>query len=292
MEMLNSPIVGGGSSKAMGKHEWAGGSSVWQEAIIAFWDPVAGDTLFNATQTQDSAAKGANMLQRAAILSATVDGNLLSVTITNTTGHKLPTGYAEGRRMWIQVQGLITSTEVYSSGAPIENGGIHEVEEAKVYEIKLGLTEAHAQDIARPELAGEGFHFILNNTVFKDNRIPPRGFTNATYATKTMQPVGHSYADGQFWDKTLYTLPAGTNKVIVTLNFQSASDEYLDFLELEANDPVPDAVVGSPVNWGQVVGQLRTQFHLDRPVIMAEVTVDIPGGVQDPTEYLFVPLIP
>ena len=29
-----------------------------------------------------------------------------SVKVTNLTGHKLPTGYPEGRRMWVQIEAL------------------------------------------------------------------------------------------------------------------------------------------------------------------------------------------
>ena len=28
----------------------------------------------------------------------------LAIKVTNLTGHKLPTGYSEGRRMWLNVQ--------------------------------------------------------------------------------------------------------------------------------------------------------------------------------------------
>jgi Xaa-Pro aminopeptidase len=49
-----------------------------------------------------------------------------------------------------------------------------------VYEIKQGLTPELAAALGKDP--GESFHFVLNNTTVKDNRIPPRGFTNAAYA--------------------------------------------------------------------------------------------------------------
>jgi hypothetical protein len=97
-----------------------------------------------------------------------------------------------------------------------------------------------------------------------------------------MQPVGYSYADDQYWDTTIYTLPAGTTQVEVTLFFQIASGEYLDFLEEKADVLVPDGVVGAPVNWGKEVGELRDIYQLDEPVIMASATLNIPApGVQN-----------
>ena len=104
-----------------------------------------------------------------------------------------------------------------------------------------------------------------------------------------MEPVGYSYSDGQYWDITEYILPPGTLKVEVTLLFQAASGEYLDFLEQAANVAVPDAVVGQPVNWGQVVGSLRDQHNLDEPVVMASASLNIPGGV--PGKYIYMPLV-
>ena len=111
----------------------------------------------------------------------------------------------------------------------------------------------------------------------KDNRIPPRGFTNAELAGRAMQTVGYAYPDGQYWDETVYTLPAGVTKVEVTLFYQTASGEYLDFLEQEANVSVNDGVVGQAVNWGQVVGDLRDSADLDRAVPMAVATLNTQG---------------
>jgi hypothetical protein len=144
----------------------------------------------------------------------------------------------------------------------------------KKYEIKLGLSDAHAQAIGRPEIAGEGFHFILNNKVFGDNRIPPRGFSNAAFATRDMQPVGASYADGQYWDTTYYPIHPEADSISVRLMYQTASSEYLDFLASEANFSVSDAVRGA-TNWGQIVDTLRDQ-NIGKPVVMAAKNLFIP----------------
>ncbi len=130
------------------------------------------------------------------------------------------------------------------------------------------------QAIGRPELAGEGFHIILNNKVFKDNRIPPRGFTNAAFATRDMQPVGVAYADGQYWDTTYYPIHPEADSISVRLMYQTASSEYLDFLASEANVAVSDAVRGN-TNWGQIVDGLRDQ-NIGKPVVIAAKNVFIP----------------
>ena len=77
------------------------------------------------------------------------------------------------------------------------------------------------------------FHFVLNNTVYKDNRIPSRGFTNANYEAIQSPVVGYSYPDGQYWDNTQYSLPINTYRVEVTLNYQTTSKELIEFLRDE-----------------------------------------------------------
>lgn len=133
-----------------------------------------GGHAFDATQTAVNKTLSLNLLKRAAQLDVAIVNGQLEVKIANNSGHKLPSGYAEGRRMWIEIYQLRSTTPVFTSGlmsgviGPLINDPY-----LKKYEIKLGLSDAHAQTIGRPELAGEGFHIMLNNKVFKDNRIPP-----------------------------------------------------------------------------------------------------------------------
>jgi hypothetical protein len=189
--------------------------------------------------------------------------------------------------MWLHVSAFDASHNLIGEwGRPTSDGRI--VKPGRVYEIKLGLTDGHANSINRPELAGEGFHFILNNKVFKDNRIPPRGWKKTVYETKNILPVGATYAEGAFTAAEEFNLPAGTVQVSIDLLFQAESGEYLDFLEQNANFPVADLVVGQPVNWGQTVGTLRDNLDLDKAVVMRNTIVDIPGGTQG---SLYLPAI-
>jgi hypothetical protein len=150
--------------------------------------------------------------------------------VINESGHKLPTGYAEGRRMWLTVRAFAADgRQVYMSGAYNSTTGVLAQDpDLKVYEVKQGITPELAAELG--EAPGESFHFVLNNTVIKDNRIPPRGFTVAAFDTMGLQPVGAVYADGQFWDETVYALPADAVAVTAVLYYQTASREYVDFL--------------------------------------------------------------
>ncbi|MCL4862688.1 MAG: hypothetical protein KJZ93_24965, partial [Caldilineaceae bacterium] len=275
MPMVSSPLVNGGPQRTVGLHQWAGGSATWQDGIVKVWENVAADTGFNKTQTTIDKTLGAEMLQRAAQLDVAIVNGQLEVKITNNTGHKLPTGYAEGRRMWIEIYQLRGATPVFTSGLMAGVvGPLIDDPYLKKYEIKLGLTDAHAQNIGRPEIAGEGFHFILNNEVVVDSRIPPRGFSNAAFAARDMQPVGVSYADGQYWDTTYYPIHPEADSISVRLMYQTATLEYLDFLASEANFIVSDAVRGD-TNWGQIIADLRDQ-NIGKPVGMAAKHLFIP----------------
>jgi hypothetical protein len=173
------------------------------------------------------------MLQNAADMELAQVEDDLMVTITNNTGHKLPTGYPEGRRMWINVKFYDDQMNlVFESGAyDAQTGVLSHDEEVKIYDVEPGLDEVTAPIVGVEP--GPSFHFVLNNKVFKDNRIPPRGFTNANFEAFGGGYVGYSYADGQYWDDTFYDVPAGATSAEVTLYYQTTSKEFVEFLRDE-----------------------------------------------------------
>ncbi|MEZ4680987.1 MAG: choice-of-anchor Q domain-containing protein [Caldilineaceae bacterium] len=275
MPMTSSPIANGGPMRTLGDHQWLGANTSWQDAIVDIWKDVAADTRFDETQTAINKTRSQEFVQHAADLDVAVVNGQLEVKITNNTGHKLPTGYGEGRRMWIEIYELRGATPVFTSGLMAGVvGPLIDDPYLKKYEIKLGLSDDHAAAIGRPELAGEGFHIVLNNQIFKDNRIPPRGFTNAAFAARDMQPVGVTYADGQYWDTTYYPLHPEADQISVRLMYQTASSEYLDFLASEANFDVGDAVRGT-TNWGALIADQRGK-NVGKPVVMAATHLFIP----------------
>ena len=107
-------------------------------------------------------------------------------------------------------------------------GSIVNPQDTKVYEIKLGIDAAQAALTGLP--VGETFHFALSNTIEKDNRIPPRGYSNSVAAQNQTTPVGASYLDGQHWDDTIFDIPVCAAQAVVTVYYQLVSDEYITFL--------------------------------------------------------------
>jgi uncharacterized repeat protein (TIGR01451 family) len=183
---------------------------------------------------QDTMLQSQQMLRKAATLTVTLvasdTAKIATVRVTNQTGHKLPTGYPEGRQVWLNLKAFDEDgNQLYESGAyDPTTGQLLRDADAKVYEIKQGITPELATLLQKP--AGASFHFVLNNTVVKDNRIPPRGYRQRLFDQPGLRPVGVTYADEQYWDDTVYILPLETVRVFATLYYQTASRQYIDFL--------------------------------------------------------------
>lgn len=246
----------GSRSGQLAVHEFVGGNT-WMLKII--------DTLYG-TQIQRSEAIQRAMTwaeelltQRSATIALEIDplpaGHAMlqaRVRVTNLAGHKLPTGYGEGRRMWLHV--VVRDADnvvVYENGAWDAGTGVLAMSPApKIYEVLQGIWDEGA-GLCRTEDGGgrKLFHFALNNCVAKDNRIPPRGFRPATANDpngEDLRPVGYSYPETLpgsgvlvHHDDTAYAIPVPASavrplQVQATLRYQVASKDYIDFLRDEA----------------------------------------------------------
>ena len=171
------------------------------------------------------------LLKTAAKLELTFAGEQrATLRITNLTGHKLPTGYPEGRRMWVHAEfadadgRMISQIGQYGEkkdtlfGNPVAVPTLLDAEATRVYESLPGLSDEQAAKHGKP--AGASFHFVLNDVIVKDNRIPPKGFNNHSFAEHQCEPIAATYADGQHWDDVKLALPAGTVNVHVRLMYQ------------------------------------------------------------------------
>jgi flagellar hook capping protein FlgD/Big-like domain-containing protein/cytochrome c554/c'-like protein len=206
-------------------HDLMGGNTFIPDLLPAMYPSEV-----TTTELQAAKQRAIAMLQLAATLQVTPQSYGVRVRVTNETAHKLPSGYPEGRRIWINVRAKDTGGQtVFQSGVyDPATGVLAQDAQLKVYEIHPGLSPSLAAALGLP--AGPSFHFVLNDTVYLDNRVPPRGFSNAAFAAVQSPPVGHDYADGQNWDETPYFIPMSAESVIVSLYYQSTSKEYIEFL--------------------------------------------------------------
>jgi hypothetical protein len=253
-------------------HNFNGANTWVLRAVNELYDPYVTDLTNEGIDA--SIGRAQDMLARASDVELTTAGSVLNVRVVNMTGHKLPTGYGEGRRMWINVkffdekQTLLAEHGVYDPATATLVEG-----DTKVYETRHGISDDVAKLVNRP--AGVGFHFALNNKIFFDNRIPPMGFTNASFAAAQAEPVGYDYADGQYWDDTLFTIPENARSVTVSLFHQVTSREYIEFLRDE----------NTTNNAGQLAYDLWSQFGKSEPTLMDEQTMALDTGPQCPTDW-------
>jgi hypothetical protein len=249
-----------------------------------------------SSQTSDilaGAARAGHQLEMAASLEADPAPN--TVKVTNLTGHKLISGYPEGRRMWLKVEwydvegAMLREDGAYGplfdgNGQPVmvtdpaTNQAVQvrsildlESPNTKIYETHYGLTEEWADqllalglpaslplgfdrysgsvDFTLGELAAqpagtkhESFHFVLNNTVVSDNRIPTWGMRYDDALDRNELPVpaeqyGNPGPGGQYehFDRVTFSPPAGAVRGEVELLYQTTSWEYIQFLALANN---------------------------------------------------------
>ncbi len=223
----------------------------------------------------------------------------VAVTVTNLTGHKLPTGYPEGRRMWVQVQARDASNAVVweSGGWDPGTGELAVDPQLKVYEAKQGIWNLNGTGRCDTTDAGGGevFHFVRNNCIASDNRLPPRGFRGGS--DPETRPVGAVYpqiAPGVLahWDTTTYdvTIPASAVSpvtVSATLRYQTASKEYVEFLRDEAvvhgfpDDCIPRSTGLPGKSRGALLHDFWSRNGRSAPVAMGTAVATVAVGSGD-----------
>jgi hypothetical protein len=149
----------------------------------------------------------------------------------------------------------------------------------KVYEALHGLTPDWAAQLGLD--AGHSFHFMLNNVILSDNRIPPRGYDFDAFEAAGAAPYSNSqpdptmYADEQYWDVVTYDLPNNVVTGTVRLLHQIASKDYIEFLR--DNNP------NGAGNNGDILYELWQTNEKSRPEIMVEVDFE--------TKFIYLPFV-
>lgn len=340
-------------------HDQTGGSYWIQDAIQ--WQDTHGTLRFGTGLTaaqvtalnEGKGRAGAQLTSAASLLPTQATGAPdLNVRVTNLTGHKLITGYPEGRRMWLQVKWYdgpnATGTLIAENGAygPIGNTvqdlagvsfnvqSIVDPESTRVYEAKPAINQdwaaalvglgydpgmvvewnrttnqpAHTLGELAATPAGtmfHTFHFVLNNAVEHDNRIPPYRMDYATARTRNALPVpatqfGDPTAGGNggvynHWDDVPFAVPQGAQSARVRLLYQSTSWEYVQFLwkQNDGSDTPDQPPLGDPFLGREGANMLDAWLNtgMSAPFEMAAATVAVtpppinaPGDVSGPTQ--------
>jgi hypothetical protein len=264
-------------------HDMTGGN-YWAPDAIKYLDSQGklrlGGGLTGVQLAAIDAGKTRALKQLSEAVSLSVVGNTLRVV--NLTGHKVITGYPEGRRMWLNIKwydgvgnvlredGRYGPLSVTIDGAPRSVNTILDLNDpnTRIYEAHYGVTQEWAGQLLAlgypadlplgydratgsvsytlgelsaqaPGTAHESFHFVLNNTVVKDNRIPPYGMSYDEGKKRNILPVpssqyGNPGPGGTYncFDQVALNPPAGAVYATVDLLYQPTSWEYIQFLYL------------------------------------------------------------
>ncbi len=240
-------------------HEFAGASS-WVLEIIGLH--YADDPNVDLEAIEEGRQKAIEMVGRAAALELQQDPGSLGARLINQSGHKLPTGHIEGRRVWTNVRILDAADQLLREYGHYDQGLAHLDETSTVvYEMKVGLSSDASDVTGLPP--GVTTHMALADTIVKDTRIPPRGFDNAAYEAAGAPVVGTVYADGQYWDDLDFWLPDGAARAEVTAYYQTATRHYIEALR---DGNVTD-------DWGQILYDLwlQTDKAAPVPIVSAEL---------------------
>jgi hypothetical protein len=293
------PVEGYGCNKSapwrrdLPLHDMTGGN-YWMPDAMQFLDSLGllrlggGLTSVQVAALNDGKTRVLKQLSQA--VSLIVDENKNLLRVVNLTGHKVISGYPEGRRMWLNIvwedadgaslredgaygpladaNGDPVTVADPLSGQPVQVSSILDLYPApgqgKIYEAHYGLTGEWASqllslgydpqlvlaydrttgnsEITLGELAvvggdHESFHFVLNNAVVKDNRIPPYQMDYEEARRRNALPVPASQYGGpapggvyNHWDEVPLTPPAGAVYASIKMLYQPTSWEYIQFL--------------------------------------------------------------
>jgi hypothetical protein len=307
-------------------HDQTGGN-YWMADAILYLDSLGELRLgggLSATQI-DALNAGKDRARQQLELAASLSVTDNVVRVTNLTGHKLISGYPEGRRMWLNIKwfdasgnelvdyegGAYGPMTVTLDGSEYTVNSILDLHDpnTKIYEAHYAMTQEWAAQLIDlgydPNLAlsfdrvtgsvaeqdtlgalaaqapgtyNETFHFVLNNYVAKDNRIPPYGFSyDAARERNALPEPVEQYGnpgpggDYNYWDEFPLNPPAGAAYATIDLLYQPTSWEYIQFLYL-ANDESNTFLA----NEGKNMLEAWLNTGMAEPYVMASTTWGMP----------------
>jgi hypothetical protein len=223
------------------------------------------------------------------------------IKVVNNTGHKLPTGFGEGRQMWLHIKAVDDKGNVLfedgaldASGHLMRTAGVTKVYEQRILAKGYDFLDKDGDGVTSHE--EQEFHFVLMNYIEKDNRIPPKGYNKAAYQADgafiiPFDPKDTDYADGQNWDITPYTftVPATTVKqmtVTATLYYQTFNKEYAEFLRDHDQEPTVSnggrardlpqgGIYGNAGTWGNALHAIWQDNGNGKPVVVGSTKATI-----------------
>lgn len=198
----------------------------------------------------------------------------VKVKVINKSGHRIPSGYPDGRRAWINLEVRDSNGRlIYESGHYDKNtarltttGSTTNLNYAlepvitdnknavMIYEKRTGVK--NPDGTYTPSLN------LLNDKILFDNRLPPAGYSKTDYSRAGTKFINHHpvtyapyedtdrYPDGVNYDIVTYRFSAPRNAVLkakATFNWQTHTREFME--HLKDNDKSTLRPEGPPSVW-------------------------------------------
>jgi len=216
----------GPKRKDLARHDFAGAAAPILDLIAEHYKD---DPDVDLEAIAAARAKSISMLERAAEIELEQHCGSLRVRVINQTGHKLPTGHIEGRRVWVNVRFFDGRGRLLREHGHYDEDEAHlDDETTEIYEMHVGLSDKAAKMTGYP--AGVTSHMALADIIVKDTRIPPRGFENAAFEAGGAPVVGTAYEDGQYWDDSYFSIPDRAVATQVAVYYQNLPRHYIETL--------------------------------------------------------------
>jgi hypothetical protein len=165
----------------------------------------------------------------------------IHVVVENLTGHKFPTGHPF-RRAWLHV--VVADSRgktIFESGDVDKQGALRNLDDgyATHHDVITRPEQVQIYQSVMEDAMGEATWSLLRGAAYlKDNRIPPRGFTNetapSTIAIRGVKQDANFNAGGSGKDEVRYRLPLKDQgralTVRVELLYQAAPPESVAHL--------------------------------------------------------------
>lgn len=187
----------------------------------------------------------------------------VQVKLVNNTGHRLPSGYPDGRRLFL------TLNVKDANGAVVYESGYYDQEAATLYTDSSKTSFARATEnmidsgsnavMVYERVTGtcdatscNESPSLLNNKILFDNRIPPLGFDYAAYREAGVKFINYDaaklpyedidrYASGQNYDTITYSFDAPADAVLsvrAEALWQTHTREFMEHLKTQDNSNV------------------------------------------------------
>jgi hypothetical protein len=162
------------------------------------------------------------------------------------------------------------------------------------YDRETGAVTHIVADIAalNPGEYHETFHFVLNNKVVKDNRIPPYGMAYDESLRRSILPVpATQYGDPDpggiydYWDEVKLDPPTAAVSADIKLIYQPTSWEYIQFL-----DHANDGSITFLANEGANILDAWLNTGMAAPYVMASTSWLVPTPIDAVVEVIGSPL--